>query len=139
MEGRIYKITNQVNGKFYVGKTMKSLPTRFYNHCYDAINRNSTSYFHRAIRKYGKENFIIEEKLGNINLHYKEFNEIYKNDIEKLFYKEFNFCDCNDCKKPNLNLNLNINENNENINGNNQNNIIWNSDYNDSSSEYDSD
>jgi group I intron endonuclease len=61
MEGRIYKIINQVNGKFYVGKTMKSLSTRFYNHCYDAINRNSTSYFHRAIRKYGKENFIIEE------------------------------------------------------------------------------
>jgi group I intron endonuclease len=61
MEGHIYKITNQVNGKFYVGKTMKSLNVRFYNHCYDAIKRNSNSYFHRAIRKYGKENFIIEE------------------------------------------------------------------------------
>ena len=86
MEGRIYKITNQVNGKFYVGKTMKSLLTRFYNHCYDAINRNSTSYFHRAIRKYGKENFIIEEielcedNLGNreifwiskLNPHYNQ-------------------------------------------------------------------
>ena len=79
MEGRIYKITNQVNGKFYVGKTMKSLPTRFYNHCYDAINRNSTSYFHRAIRKYGKENFIIEEiELCGDNLGNREIFWISK-------------------------------------------------------------
>jgi group I intron endonuclease len=61
MEGLIYKITNKVNGEFYVGKTMKSLSIRLYNHCYDAIKKNSKSHFHRAIRKYGKENFIIEE------------------------------------------------------------------------------
>jgi len=61
MEGRIYKITNQVNGKFYVGMTRKKLKYRFNNHCYDALIRNSNSYFHKAIRKYGKENFIIEE------------------------------------------------------------------------------
>jgi group I intron endonuclease len=61
MEGCIYKITNKINGKFYIGKTIKSLSKRFYNHCYDANKRNSNSYFHRAIRKYGKENFIIEE------------------------------------------------------------------------------
>lgn len=61
MEGQIYKITNKVNGNFYVGKTIKSLSTRFYSHCYDAVKRNSTSHFHRAIRKYGKENFFIEE------------------------------------------------------------------------------
>ena len=86
MEGRIYKITNTLNGKFYIGKTMKSLTTRFYNHHYDAIKRNSTSYFHRAIRKYGKENFMIEEieicesDLGNremfwiskLNPHYNQ-------------------------------------------------------------------
>ena len=61
MEGRIYKITNQVNGKFYIGKTIKTLKNRFHNHCYDALKRDSTTYFHRAIRKYGKENFILEE------------------------------------------------------------------------------
>lgn len=61
MEGHIYKITNKVNGKFYVGKTIKSLSTRFYNHCYSAIKRNSTTYLHRAIRKYGKDSFVIEE------------------------------------------------------------------------------
>jgi group I intron endonuclease len=61
MEGRIYKITNQLNGKFYIGMTRKKLKYRFNNHCYDALIRNSNSYFHKAIRKYGKENFIIEE------------------------------------------------------------------------------
>lgn len=61
MEGRIYKITNQVNGKFYVGRTIKSLQHRFRNHCYEALERNSKNYFHKAIRKYGKENFIVEQ------------------------------------------------------------------------------
>lgn len=61
MGGRIYKITNIVNGDFYIGMTRKKLKYRFNNHCYDALTRNSSSYFHRAIRKYGKENFIIEE------------------------------------------------------------------------------
>lgn len=61
MEGRIYKITNKLNGKFYVGRTIKSLNKRFYDHCYEALERNSKNYFHRAIRKYGKENFVIEE------------------------------------------------------------------------------
>ena len=61
MEGRIYKITNKLNGEFYIGKTIKPLSARFYNHCYDAIKRYSTSHFHRAIKKYGKENFFIEE------------------------------------------------------------------------------
>jgi len=61
MEGRIYQITNKLNGKFYVGKTIKSLSIRFYKHCYDAVKRNSRCYFHKAIRKYGKQNFVIEE------------------------------------------------------------------------------
>jgi group I intron endonuclease len=61
MKGSIYKITNKINQKFYIGKTIKKLKYRFNNHCYEALSRNSTTYLHRAIRKYGKENFIIEE------------------------------------------------------------------------------
>ncbi len=60
MEGRIYLITNKINNKRYVGKTIKSLSTRFYNHCY-ASKTGSTTYFHKAIRKYGDDSFIIEE------------------------------------------------------------------------------
>lgn len=85
-------------------------------------NNNNIIYGNRQLIFH--KNFIVEQKLGNINLHYKEFNEIYKNDIEKLYDREFNFCICSDCIKPNIKLNIN-----ENINEN----------INDSSSDYDSD
>jgi hypothetical protein len=129
---------NELIALNFYGFDIYEIKVKIKNNNLNNLNDNNNIIYGNRQLIFNK-NFIVEEKLGNINLHYKEFNEIYKNDIEKLFYKEFNFCDCNDCKKPNLNLNLNINENNENINGNNQNNIIWNSDYNDSSSEYDSD
>lgn len=54
----IYKITNKVTEDIYVGKTSRTLAERFYHHCYDSLN--SQTHLHRAIRKYGKENFIIE-------------------------------------------------------------------------------
>lgn len=74
MKGHIYKITNKLNGKFYVGKTVKTIQNRFCSHCYDAVKRNSTTYLHKAIRKYGKENFIVEEieLCNNENLNERE-------------------------------------------------------------------
>lgn len=58
MEGIIYVITNKINGKQYVGQTRRSLHLRFYEHCQQ---QKSESSIHKAIEKYGKENFIIEE------------------------------------------------------------------------------
>lgn len=57
----IYLITNKVNGKVYVGQTNRTLGVRWYNHKYDAIQRNEDFPICRAIRKYGPENFTIEE------------------------------------------------------------------------------
>lgn len=57
----IYLITNLVNGKVYVGQTNRTLRTRWYNHKYDAIQRNEDFPICRAIRKYGPENFTIVE------------------------------------------------------------------------------
>lgn len=56
----IYKITNTVNGKVYIGQTAQTLEKRFYQHCrvYEAIR---TSIITKAIKKYGKENFLIEQ------------------------------------------------------------------------------
>lgn len=51
----VYRITNLINGKAYIGKT-KTLHKRFYQH----INRGGTSLIFRAIKKYGVENFIFE-------------------------------------------------------------------------------
>lgn len=58
--GKIYKITNQVNGKIYVGQTISTLEERFASHCNDAQWGRTNQLLHQAIRKYGAENFIIE-------------------------------------------------------------------------------
>ena len=55
----IYKVTNLTNNKVYIGKTIKSLTHRKNNHLSDA-RRGGKSLFHRAIRKYGAENFCWE-------------------------------------------------------------------------------
>ena len=58
----IYKITNLINNKVYIGKTTKTIEWRFKKHCYDAKkNPNTKNHFHRALLKYGPENFIIEQ------------------------------------------------------------------------------
>jgi group I intron endonuclease len=56
---RIYVITNTVNQKQYVGMTSKTLSVRWSNHKADA-RRNVQWLLHKAIRKYGEENFKIE-------------------------------------------------------------------------------
>lgn len=60
----IYKITNLINNKVYIGKTEISILGRWKDHCKAAENPSDKDYdlyFHRAIRKYGKDNFTIEE------------------------------------------------------------------------------
>jgi group I intron endonuclease len=51
----IYLITNNVNGKQYVGQTVQTLPQRWSRHGYGA------QPIARAIRKYGKVSFSIKE------------------------------------------------------------------------------
>jgi len=54
----IYKITNQINGKIYIGLTTRSAIYRFREHV--KLSEVSNYAIHRAIKKYGKSNFIIE-------------------------------------------------------------------------------
>lgn len=54
----IYKITNSVNGKIYIGLTTKTAQERFKQHM--DLSRRSDYAIHRAMRKYGKENFTVE-------------------------------------------------------------------------------
>lgn len=55
----IYRITNSISNKFYIGKTKHSISQRFQEHI-NATRRGSLSHLHSAMRKYGEENFIIE-------------------------------------------------------------------------------
>ena len=57
----IYKITNIQNNKVYIGQTIRPIEQRFRRHLNDALNNILDTHFARAIRKYGKENFIIEQ------------------------------------------------------------------------------
>lgn len=76
--GYIYKITNQINNKIYIGQTIKSRPTdRFSQHRYLArhIEQEKTiSYLHRAMAEYGVDNFSFEiiEKVENELLNQQE-------------------------------------------------------------------
>lgn len=63
----IYRITNTVNSKFYIGKTNKTIQERFKRHCYNHKIQNT--YLYNAMRKYGTDKFTIEilEETSNGN------------------------------------------------------------------------
>lgn len=61
----VYLVHNTVNGKYYVGKTIGSLKQRWAVHKSYA-KRGSTSYLHRAMRKYGAENFVISPLMSTL-------------------------------------------------------------------------
>lgn len=59
----IYKYENLINGKIYIGKA-KDIGQRKREHRYEADNERDNSIFHKALKKYGEDNFsfeIIEE------------------------------------------------------------------------------
>ena len=56
----IYMITNEINGKVYVGKTEESIHKRFVEHCNDSRkDRCKNRPLYRAMIKYGCENFTV--------------------------------------------------------------------------------
>lgn len=58
----IYKITNDINGKIYIGKTEFTIEKRWKEHCQDFNkDRNKKRPLYSAMRKYGIEHFHIEE------------------------------------------------------------------------------
>lgn len=78
MKGYIYKITNKLNNKVYIGQTRKTIEERFKEHCKIAFgNSKYKSYIHNALRKYGKDNFFIEIVDICNNLEELNSKEIY--------------------------------------------------------------
>jgi len=61
--GALYKATNTVNGKCYIGQTMQTILQRKGEHLRAAFAEKNIRYnghFYRAIRKYGKKSFEWE-------------------------------------------------------------------------------
>lgn len=96
MIGYIYKCECLITGKIYIGQTIQDYKERWRCHIKSSFNEKDPGYdhhFHRAIRKYGKENFkweIIEtitceelENLRNIlnslEIKYISMFDSYKN------------------------------------------------------------
>lgn len=59
IEGIIYKWTNTLNGKVYIGQTVRP-EIRYKRHLDEAFKNNSDYHFHRALRKYGIDAFSYE-------------------------------------------------------------------------------
>ena len=69
--GYIYKITNKINNKVYIGQTNRTIEIRWKEHC---RHLKSNMPICKAINKYGKENFLIEklEECSDILLDKRE-------------------------------------------------------------------
>lgn len=84
----IYQITNDINGKIYIGKTEYSIEERFKEHCKAATRQKEKHRpLYSAMRKYGIEHFHIEliEETNN-----PEEREVYWVELKGSFKTGYN-------------------------------------------------
>lgn len=74
----IYKITNKINGKVYIGQTMRNIKERFNE--YQSLKTNP--YLKKSFNKHGIDNFSFE-----VIHETKNLSEL--NDLEILYIKQF--------------------------------------------------
>lgn len=83
----IYKITNQINGKSYIGKSI-NIEDRWMRHRSRAFQKNDTQYdscLYRAIRKYQLCNFTFEV-IDECSIEELDEKEIFYIDFYDTFY-----------------------------------------------------
>ena len=56
----LYKITNTINEKTYIGFTSRSVSERYSVHKYNAFKQHRKSKLYSAMRKYGVDAFVVE-------------------------------------------------------------------------------
>ena len=100
INGKIYKIINNINDKIYIGSTIQTLAQRFYEHKRRAISEKNRVIYN-AINKIGIENFKIilmekfscnskEELVAREAYFIKEFNTS-KNGYNRVIPKRTNY------------------------------------------------
>ena len=90
----IYKITNNINNKCYIGQTIKTPEERWKEHKQHAFGTHANDVnksLYKAMRKYGIENFSFEVLQNNIET-YEQLDkaEIYWIDFYNSFVKGYN-------------------------------------------------
>lgn len=87
MDGFIYKISNSINDKVYIGKTLSTIEKRFQEHIKDAYREtDNVRPLYRAIRKYGADVFHVElieqisiENLSDREKYWIQYYDSYNN------------------------------------------------------------
>ena len=82
----VYKVTNMINGKVYIGKTESDLKVRRAGH-YKSVKRGSESNFHPALRNGNRDDFKWEmlgeyntkEEMDNAEIKYISEYDTFKN------------------------------------------------------------
>lgn len=80
----IYKITNKINNKIYIGQTVQPLVKRWNQH----LTSKKNMPLYRSFRKHGQENFIIETICTALD-------PMYLDELERYFISYYN------CLSPN--------------------------------------
>ncbi len=90
--GYIYKISNNINNKVYIGQTVRTVNKRWEQHKRDASYKTFQTHLYLAIYKYGIDNFYIEtieecpdEKLDEREIYWiKQYNSFHNGYNETL-------------------------------------------------------
>lgn len=89
--GLIYQALNKLNGKSYIGQTIKTL--RYRKSAHKSNTNSRDCYFYNAIKKYGWDNFqwsVLEDNIEPKDLNEKEIYWIQKLDTFKTGYNSTN-------------------------------------------------
>ena len=96
--GFIYKVTNNINGKVYIGQSIFRIDKRFREHLSDSQKPSKNSRpIYDALNKYGKENFSLSL--------IEEVDNDYLNEREKFWISEYrSYIGFKDCQGYNATL-----------------------------------
>jgi group I intron endonuclease len=90
----IYKATNKINGKSYIGQTVVGLKTRKRKHIFNATTQRDNFHFHNALKKHDPKNFDWEiihdnitdvEELNKLEIYYIGLYNTFKNGYNLTF------------------------------------------------------
>lgn len=84
----VYRARNLVNGHAYIGFTTKGLAHREKRHRESANSQHGGFRFHRAIRKYGHENFVFEVLMDFLDD--EELAKVYEWEVISKYKPEYN-------------------------------------------------